>query len=280
MLYDRCDQSNLFKCHCHISDSKRQRTSTDQKADENIGNIEDRMSTPPKLEQQLPISERPCRVTTPDSARDSPITLHSESTDPDVHRSRSKQPDWYANSPPSSPLSPDDEHNRRAPLETLRRIFPHMKQSVLQLIMQGCNNDIVQAIEQILNNHNSQPALPSSSTSTGSGSMVTHRPYLTSAAAAAVATSGINGLKSAFSPITTLAAPHSAHVSPLRYAYATAASNARGLAFAMPYPPGFFPNLASMGYNYNSLTNSQKNSMHYAMCPCTPYSSDSTDKQT
>ncbi|GFO05024.1 doublesex-and mab-3-related transcription factor a2 [Plakobranchus ocellatus] len=40
---------------------------------------------------------------------------------------------------------------RAAPLETLTRVFPHMKRSVLQLVLQTCGHDLVQAIEQILN---------------------------------------------------------------------------------------------------------------------------------
>ncbi|KAK3799427.1 hypothetical protein RRG08_009970 [Elysia crispata] len=42
---------------------------------------------------------------------------------------------------------------RAAPLETLCRVFPHMKRNVLQLVLQSCGHDLVQAIEQILNTH-------------------------------------------------------------------------------------------------------------------------------
>ncbi|RUS75256.1 hypothetical protein EGW08_016971, partial [Elysia chlorotica] len=40
-----------------------------------------------------------------------------------------------------------------APLETLSRVFPHMKRNVLQMVLQSCGHDLVQAIEQILNTH-------------------------------------------------------------------------------------------------------------------------------
>ncbi|GFS05365.1 doublesex- and mab-3-related transcription factor A2-like [Elysia marginata] len=42
---------------------------------------------------------------------------------------------------------------RAAPVETLCRVFPHIKRNVLQLVLQSCGHDLVQAIEQILNTH-------------------------------------------------------------------------------------------------------------------------------
>ncbi|KAK3089808.1 hypothetical protein FSP39_006700 [Pinctada imbricata] len=49
-----------------------------------------------------------------------------------------------------SPESGSDKstNGKKNYLDVLSRIFPQMKRSVLQLILQGCNNDMVQAIEQ------------------------------------------------------------------------------------------------------------------------------------
>ena len=170
---------------------------------------------------------------------------------------------------------------RRAPIDMLCRVFPHMKRSVLQLIIQGCNGDVVQAIEQVLNNHNtdhspgSMPPAPGLSPPEGLGlaaAGVSHRPYMTSASPVISS----NGIKSAFSPITSLASAASvaaaaAASNPLRYAYPPAAA-ARGLALAMPYPPGFMPNLASLGYSYaaGGLAAAQKGSLPYPLCPTIP----------
>ena len=144
----------------------------------------------------------------------------------------------------SPPITP--ESHRRLPIDLLARVFPHMKRSVLQLILQGCNNDVVQAIEQVLNNHSSTSMssvitphtlnLPPGITSRAFPTM----PSQSSPASALV--------KSAFSPINSLSpSSHNA----LRYAYSPA--TARGLAFAMPYPPSLLPNLATMGYGYSAM---------------------------
>ncbi len=169
---------------------------------------------------------------------------------------------------------------RRAPIDMLARVFPHMRRSVLQLILQGCSGDVVQAIEQVLNNHNeskSSSTTPTSSTSMESSPMgiVSHRPYMTTLPQTINGVS--TGIKSAFSPISSLAA--SSQVNPMRYAYA---SNAGRLALAMPYPPGFMPNLATLGYpGYSAaaLSSVQKSAglTPYGICPC-PYGTSPTDK--
>ena len=168
---------------------------------------------------------------------------------------------------------------RKAPIDMLCRVFPHMKRGVLQLILQGCNGDMVQAIEQVLNNHSADhnpTAIGSASSLSPPEGLgltpggVTHRPYMTSANPII----NSNGIKSAFSPITSLASAASvaaaaAASNPLRYAYPPAA---RGLALAMPYPPGFMPNLASLGYGYaaGGLAAAQKGSLPYPLCPTIP----------
>lgn len=168
---------------------------------------------------------------------------------------------------------------RRAPLDTLTRVFPHMKRSVLQLILQGCNGDAMAAIEQVLNNHSQEVSSASSGSSTSTPSVgpmaVAHRPYMSLPHSM---TPGSAGVKSAFSPITSLAAANAMGQSPLRYAYA-GLPNARGLAVAMPYPAGFMPNLAAtLGYGYSALAGAQKTGISpYGICGC-PYGSESNDK--
>uniref|UniRef100_H3DDG3 Doublesex- and mab-3-related transcription factor A2 n=1 Tax=Tetraodon nigroviridis TaxID=99883 RepID=H3DDG3_TETNG len=43
-------------------------------------------------------------------------------------------------------------------IDILTRVFPSHKRSVLELVLQGCGKDVVQAIEQILNNSGAQSA--------------------------------------------------------------------------------------------------------------------------
>ena len=175
-----------------------------------------------------------------------------------------------------SGLTPTEHCNSRgAPVDTLCRIFPHMKRSVLQLIIQGCNGDVVQAIEQVLNNRSE-----SGPRTTETAPLQAHRPFNLSTAPGLVSTNTV-GLKSAFSPIGNMASPAAA--SAIRYYN----PSARGFAF-MPYPPSLLPGLATMGYNYNTAmaaaaAASQKAvspSLAYSgMCPC-PYGSPPTDKWT
>ncbi|XP_064624917.1 doublesex- and mab-3-related transcription factor A2-like [Lineus longissimus] len=136
-----------------------------------------------------------------------------------------------------------DGRDKRPPIEMLSRVFPHMKRSVLQLILQGCNNDVVQAIEQVLNNHSETGPTPPAAHS--GRSAINHKPYATTAPTTATST-----VKSAFSPINNVG--HNLN-SLQQYAYAT---NSRGLAF-MPYAPNFLPNLpmgaAATAYNYGAL---------------------------
>lgn len=54
-----------------------------------------------------------------------------------------------------SPYSP----RRSQPIELLMRIFPKIKVSVLQLILQSCSNDVVQAIEEVLTKCKSDPTI-------------------------------------------------------------------------------------------------------------------------
>lgn len=172
---------------------------------------------------------------------------------------------------------------KRSPLDMLCRVFPHMKRGVLQLILQGCHNDMVQAIEQVLNNHNTDAgnvpvSMPLSSMGVGaalnalavshvglSGSGFFPQSYLPP-------TLGSPAFKSAFSPISS---PPTAHLNSIRYTYGPGARSSPMAALAIPYPP-LLPSLAlGSSYGYGALANANK-TLHYTLgcscCPSKPYS--------
>lgn len=162
--------------------------------------------------------------------------------------------------------------SKKSPIEMLQKLFPHMKRSVLQLILQGCNGDLVQTIEQVLSNHG-HGAEHSSSSSTSSSSFLPH-PGL-------VSTMTNSSLRSAFSPISTLANAHT--LNSMRYAWG--GMGGRGL-LAMPYPP-VLPGLTlGAAYsNYSGLNSSSSGAkpFHYAMCPCCttkPFPSSPSEKSS
>ncbi|CAL1593699.1 unnamed protein product [Knipowitschia caucasica] len=150
-------------------------------------------------------------------------------------------------------------------IDILTRVFPSHKRSVLELVLQGCGRDVVQAIEQILNNktgseepwaadkalQNAQPS-PASAVS----SALT-RPMLPGAMTLST--------RSAFSPLH----PNGPHfgaepgtyplgsplgLNPLRLAYS---AHSRGLAFMTPYSTtGLVPTLGfrpPMDYAFSDL---------------------------
>lgn len=195
-------------------------------------------------------------------------------------------------------LSSTTSANKRSPLNMLCRVFPHMKRGVLQLILQGCNNDMVQAIEQVLNNHNtgtvtsdlrtghsaSPISLPLSGIGVGAalGALQAGLPDTSFFPQAYIPpTFGSTPFKSAFSPISS---PPTAHLNSIRYTYGSAPvsrANSIPATLAIPYPP-LLPSLAlSSSYAYGSLSNTNK-ALHYAIgcscCPSKPYSSQSGEK--
>lgn len=149
---------------------------------------------------------------------------------------------------------------QRPPIEVLCRLFPTQKRAVLELMLQGCDGDVVQAIEQLLNCQREVSAA-SSTSSTPSTALTTdsvtypttatsvpsvaeppciaHRPYLSTTPVCTA------GLKSAFSPLTashdkTLIQPPVTHAGlpPMRLAYP---SYPRGITFWNPYTSAMIP---------------------------------------
>ncbi|XP_078529593.1 doublesex- and mab-3-related transcription factor A2 [Lissotriton helveticus] len=158
---------------------------------------------------------------------------------------------------------------QRAPIDILSRVFPGHKRSVLELVLQGCGGDVVQAIEQILNNNNkgAEEAWAREGALQGAPSAA-HRPLLAGTMTPAI---GALGSRSAFSPLQPNAThfgpeagayPLGTHLglNPLRLAYS---AHSRGLAFMTPYSTaGLMPTLGfrpPMEYAFSDLMRDRSN---------------------
>ncbi|NXW28264.1 DMTA2 factor, partial [Phaetusa simplex] len=155
--------------------------------------------------------------------------------------------------------SPSAGGRQRTPIDILTRVFPAHKRSVLELVLQGCGGDVVQAIEQILNNRGPEKgpeegwardgALQGLPPTPAAAAAAHHRPLIAGAMAPAI---GTLGSRSAFSPLQPNAThfgaeagayPLGTHLglNPLRLAYS---AHSRGLAFMTPYSTaGLMPTL-------------------------------------
>ncbi|KAF1414486.1 Doublesex- and mab-3-related transcription factor A2, partial [Eudyptes chrysocome] len=152
--------------------------------------------------------------------------------------------------------SPSAGGRQRTPIDILTRVFPAHKRSVLELVLQGCGGDVVQAIEQILNNRGPEKGPEEGWARDGAlqglpptPAAAHHRPLVAGAMAPAI---GTLGSRSAFSPLQPNAThfgaeagayPLGTHLglNPLRLAYS---AHSRGLAFMTPYSTaGLMPTL-------------------------------------
>lgn len=161
----------------------------------------------------------------------------------------------------------DDDDSKgpsKAPIDVLCRLFPAQKKSVLELILQGCDGDIVQAIEQILNSQtkeNSNSHRPEArqdqsphehdnaptETTCVNGTYITHRPYLSSSHMVCPPCTTSTAFKSAFSPLPserTMPTASTAGTFPpaLRLPYPP---YPRGIPLWHPYSSGMFPAAAA-----------------------------------
>ncbi|KAG7487789.1 hypothetical protein MATL_G00027220 [Megalops atlanticus] len=148
-------------------------------------------------------------------------------------------------------------------IDILTRVFPSHKRSVLELVLQGCGKDVVQAIEQILNN-SAQPKAPEEAW-TAERMLQSVQPPSASAPRPILPGAMTLSNRSAFSPLQPNA-PHfgadpsayplSTHLglNPLRLAYS---AHSRGLAFMTPYSTaGLMPTLGfrpPMDYAFSDL---------------------------
>ncbi len=164
---------------------------------------------------------------------------------------------------------------RLSHIEILERIFPTQKRTVLELVLQGCNGDLVKAIEHFLSAQDSlavqQQLTPPSERHSGGGKEPKERinsshPYMAGLSAFSRTAAGLNGMskmppglgggvKSAFTPLSPSTYPglHSAF-SPRAAAFTTDAllgrhpmlpTHARPGDTILPHPAGFpYPGLA------------------------------------
>ncbi|XP_065103966.1 doublesex- and mab-3-related transcription factor A2 [Paramisgurnus dabryanus] len=148
-------------------------------------------------------------------------------------------------------------------IDILTRVFPNHKRSVLELVLQGCGKDVVQAIEQILNN--SGQAKGTDESWTAERMLQGAQPPISSNPRPMLPGTMTLSNRSAFSPLQSNA-PHfgadpstyplSTHLglNPLRLAYS---AHSRGLAFMAPYSTtGLMPTLGfrpPMDYAFSDL---------------------------
>ncbi len=148
-------------------------------------------------------------------------------------------------------------------IDILTRVFPNHKRSVLELVLQGCGKNVVQAIEQILNN-SGQAKGPDESW-TADRMLQSAQPPMSSTPRPMLPGTMTLSNRSAFSPLQPNT-PHfgsdpstyplSAHLglNPLRLAYS---AHSRGLAFMAPYSTtGLLPTLGfrpPMDYAFSDL---------------------------
>uniref|UniRef100_A0A8C7KUY3 Doublesex- and mab-3-related transcription factor A2 n=2 Tax=Oncorhynchus kisutch TaxID=8019 RepID=A0A8C7KUY3_ONCKI len=160
--------------------------------------------------------------------------------------------------------SPSSAASRQMnPIDILTRVFPSHKRSVLELVLQGCGKDVVQAIEQILNN--SGQAKAPEQVWTAERILQSAQPPLSSTPRPMLPGAMTLSNRSAFSPLQPNA-PHfgadpstyplSTHLglNPLRLAYS---AHSRGLTFMTPYSTtGLMPTLGfrpPMDYAFSDL---------------------------
>lgn len=171
-----------------------------------------------------------------------------------------------------SPSSAASRHMNA--IDILTRVFPSHKRSVLELVLQGCGKDVVQAIEQILNNSGTQGSSKTASDETWTAERmlqsVQQQPPPNPASTTTPTRPMLPGAmtlsnRSAFSPLQPNA-PHfgadpstyplGTHLglNPLRLAYS---AHSRGLAFMTPYSTtGLMPTLGfrpPMDYAFSDL---------------------------
>ncbi|XP_053178507.1 doublesex- and mab-3-related transcription factor A2 [Scomber japonicus] len=173
--------------------------------------------------------------------------------------------------PEPSPSSAASRHMNA--IDILTRVFPSHKRSVLELVLQGCGKDVVQAIEQILNNSGAQGANKAGSDEAWTAERMlqsAQQPPSSSGSTTAPTRPMLPGAmtlsnRSAFSPLQPNA-PHfgadpgtyplGTHLglNPLRLAYS---AHSRGLAFMTPYSTtGLMPTLGfrpPMDYAFSDL---------------------------
>lgn len=119
---------------------------------------------------------------------------------------------------------------KQDPLEFLCKVFPDKKRNVLELILQGCGGDTLQAIEQVLKNTPREEEKNTNGLAHPGLPLPPFNHHLHNSV-----------FKSAFSPTTSLSA--ASHLNALRYGMGSGYVS-RNLALTLPYPPHFLPGLS------------------------------------
>ena len=221
------------------------------------GSEEDIRSISPSFSEDRRIQELPPRSASP-RKQSSPTYPEDSSVYFNDRNSSKLTENWVLN-------LAQNTSKKQLPIDVLCRIFPSKKKSVLELVLQGCGGDTVQAIEQVLATQREEEKvkggmMPNPISHAPLGSHVQNPMF-----------------KSAFSPISSFSAASS--LNSIRYAWGGATG--RGLALAMPYPH-LLPGL-SMGstLGYHTVGNGADKISPYSMYPFwtgKPYASKELDK--
>ena len=203
------------------------------------------------------LSDSSDKPRTPDSRSISPASTNSNSPIPEFDLHLSHRPEVF------NRMQPDElSHSSNKSMDMLTRIFPTTKRNVLQLVLQGCNGDVVQAIDQILTHPYEQQVKHSQPQSPAYSAPVFHQQYYGTP---------LDSFKSAFTPagLTTLPSVH--HYNSLRYAL----GGATGLNSRTPFSlPSYTPVMPSVGVTpgysntFSGLTSSVPATCNYPACPC------------
>lgn len=244
-------------------DSHRyQRTSTssyedlDQPTAKRFRADDSRYHTASSNDDRHSLSDSSDKPRTPDSRSLSPASTSSNSPLPeyDLHSHRAEV---------YNRIQPDEitQSNAKS-MDMLTRIFPQTKRNILQLVLQGCNGDVVQAIEQILNHPYEQQVKHSPTQSPAYSAPLIHQQYYGTP---------LDSFKSAFTPAGLTSLPSVHHYNSLRYAL----GGAGGLSTRTPFSlPSYSPVLPSMGVTpvysntFSGLTSNVTKTCHYPACPC------------
>ncbi|CAL1533511.1 unnamed protein product [Lymnaea stagnalis] len=101
-----------------------------------------------KSSEASPVAEKrsspqPIALETPKNNQKTPPSHHHSHHSHHHHRKDHSDPGGHQRPTAYRP-------GRLTPLEILERVFPHQRKSVLELVLQGCNGDLVKAIEHFL----------------------------------------------------------------------------------------------------------------------------------
>ncbi|KAL8562290.1 hypothetical protein ACOMHN_037246 [Nucella lapillus] len=207
-------------------------------------------------------------TTMSDSQSHDTYTVHSSSETSSVEKlnPRNNQPQHCHNSHTVSSENLVGNSGSRSPLALLYRVFPHVKCEVLQEALEKSHNDILLAMDSLLNQNQPFPTTPTTTSYAQAAlapvSALTARQDVSQSpsepmgifpTASYRSPSGVDltdaAFKSAFSPI--LPPPPAAHLGSLRYLYPTAGAASSRHVTLLPYSHLLPSNLTARSYSYS-----------------------------